>query len=132
MFARSRAVTLFIMYYILRFWGKLKSLTKWMHFNFFFVQNFFNFFLTFPLQFLTFRLTFWKFGKKTKGFQKSIFTVCYTCDQGQIMASILRSCGTKNPATFIRKRSKNVTNYNAFFNGNFWKWSIFAGCGRQV
>ena len=64
MFARSRAVTLSIMYYILRFWGKLKSLTKWMHFNFFFVQNFFNFFLTFPLQFLTFRLTFWKFGKK--------------------------------------------------------------------
>ena len=73
MFARSRAVTLFIMYYILRFWGKLKSLTKWMHFNFFFVQNFFNFFLTFPLQFLTFRLTFWKFGKKNQGFPKIHF-----------------------------------------------------------
>ena len=40
------------------------------------------------------------------------------------MASILRSCGTKNPADFIRKRSKNVTNYEAFFteiseNGRF-------------
>ena len=73
MFARSRAVTLSIMYYILRFWGKLKSLTKWMHFNFFFVQNVFNFFLTFPLQFLTFRLTFWKFGKKNQGFPKIHF-----------------------------------------------------------
>ena len=61
------------MYYIFRFWGKLKSLTKWMHFNFFFVQNFFNFFLTFPLQFLTFRLTFWKFGKKNQGFPKIHF-----------------------------------------------------------
>ena len=61
------------MYYIFRFWGKLKSLTKWMHFNFFFVQNVLTFFLTFPLQFLTFRLTFWKFGKKNQGFPKIHF-----------------------------------------------------------
>ena len=66
MFACSRAVTLSIMYYILRFWGKLKSLTKWMHFNLFLSKTFFKLFLTFPLQFLTFRLTFWKFGKKPR------------------------------------------------------------------
>ena len=42
------------MYYIFRFWGKLKSLRKYMHFNIFERSNIFNIFLTFSIQILTF------------------------------------------------------------------------------
>ena len=44
-----------------------------MHFNFFSRQKFFNFFLTFPIYFLTFVLTFWKFEKKFEVFGKIHF-----------------------------------------------------------
>ena len=41
------------MYYIFRFWGKLKSLRKYMHFNIFERSNVFNIFLTVSIQILT-------------------------------------------------------------------------------
>ena len=44
-----------------------------MHFNFFSRRNFLNFFLTFPIYFLTFVLTFWKFEKKIEVFGKIHF-----------------------------------------------------------
>ena len=42
------------MYYIFRFWGKLKSLRKYLHFNIFERSKVLNIFLTFSIQILTF------------------------------------------------------------------------------
>ena len=79
------------MYYIFRFWGKLKSLRKYMHFNIFERSNIFNIFLTFSIQILTFPFNnfFSRFQKKMKccrppSFSSTIMGRSWA-DHGQIM-----------------------------------------------
>ena len=79
------------MYYIVRFWGKLKSLRKYMHFNIFERSNIFNIFLTFSIQILTFPFNncFFAISKKMKccrppSFSSTIMGRSWA-DHGQIM-----------------------------------------------
>ena len=78
------------MYYIFRFWGKLKSLRKYMHFNIFERSNIFNIFLTFSIQILTFPFNiFFRDFKKMKccrppSFSSTIMGRSWA-DHGQIM-----------------------------------------------
>ena len=79
------------MYYIFRFWGKLKSLRKYMHFNIFERSNIFNIFLTFSIQILTFPFNncFFAISKKNEVLPSSIILTVTLgrswADHGQIM-----------------------------------------------
>ena len=114
------------MYYIVRFCGKLTFFLNCLYFNFFWRPKFFNFFLTFPNKFLTFGLTFWKFQKKKKCFEKSIFTVNLARDHREIMRAE-QQFSTVFVSKCFENMIKNAKMSIRFFSGNFWKYR-FSRC----
>ena len=98
------------MYYIFRFWGKLKSLRKYQHFNIFERSNIFNIFLTFSIQILTFPFNnfFSRFQKKNEVLPSSII---FIDNHGQIMG---RSCADHGQTMGDRFMQKNPENFSFF------------------
>ena len=96
-----------------------------MHFNFFRVEIFLNFFLTFPMYFLTFVLTFWKFEIFLKCSEKSIFTVYFTGDHRQIIGSIFQMMRHESSGCLHSKTIENVHTFDTFFERKFLKMIDF-------
>ena len=114
--------------YIFRFWGKLKSLRKYMHFNIFERSNIFNFFLTFSIQILTFPFNncFSRFQKKMKccrppSFSSTIMGRSWA-DHGQIMG---RSWADYGRSIHAKKSWKFQLFPIPFFSDKLWKFAIF-------
>ena len=103
------------MYYIFRFWGKLKSLRKYMHFNIFERSNIFNIFLTFSIQILTFPFNnfFFAISKKNEVLPSSII---FIDNHGQIMGRSWADHGQTMGDRFMQKNPEN----SSFFRYRFF------------
>ena len=107
------------MYYIFRFWGKLKSLRKYMHFNIFERSNIFNIFLTFSIQILTFPFNnfFSRFQKKNEVLPSSII---FIDNHGQIMGRSWADHGQTMGDRFMQKNPENFSFFRyRFFPKNY-------------
>ena len=107
------------MYYIFRFWGKLKSLRKYMHFNIFERSNIFNIFLTFSIQILTFPFNnfFSAISKKNEVLPSSII---FIDNHGQIMGRSWADHGQTMGDRFMQKNPENFSFFRyRFFPKNY-------------
>ena len=106
------------MYYIFRFWGKLKSLRKYMHFNIFERSNIFNIFLTFSIQILTFPFNiFFRDFKKNEVLPSSII---FIDNHGQIMGRSWADHGQTMGDRFMQKNPENFSFFRyRFFPKNY-------------
>ena len=119
------------MYYIFRFWGKLKSLRKYMHFNIFERSNIFNNFLTFSIQILTFPFNnfFSRFQKKWSVAVLHHFHRQSWADHGQIMG---RSWADHGRSIHAENSWKFQLFPIPFFPEKLCKFASFSGGTRKV
>ena len=111
--------------YIFRFWVKLKSLRKYMHFNIFERSNIFNIFLTFSIQILTFpfNIFFSRFQKKWSVAVLHHFHRQSWADHGQIMG---RSWADHRRSIHAEKSWRFQLFPMPFFPEKIWKFAVFA------
>ena len=121
------------MYYIVRFWGKLKTLRECMHFNIFERPNVFNIFNFFNTNFSVSVSHFFEISKKNEVSPSSIIlTVTLgrsSADHGQIMGRpwVIDSCRKilKISAFIDTVFPENVCNFAIFPHGTSKASSYF-------
>ena len=111
------------MYDRFRFWGKLKSLRKYMHFNILERPNIFNMFLTFSIQILTFPFNI--FFRDFKKNEVSPSSIIFIGNHRQIIGRSWADHGYTMGDRFMQKILKISAFSIPFFSKTFWKFAIF-------